>query len=416
MSNIKSYATEPYMDYPEDYLQRVEFKIARLNQTWDKVGRIMLEDEDFGLQLAKSLDGEDDIIAKAGQLKTQDEKISYLFNTVKNAMKWNKEDYWYTIDGVKKAWSKKTGNATEINLILYGMLKAEGVPTYLMTLKTRGNGRLDKDFPSLPQLNKTVVYCPVDSAKYYVLDASDQYNSFNNIPYDLIGLNVLTIDPENKRFGMFPLKSGTAREVILINGNINNDGKFEGSSQISSFSYSREKYIKRYKELGEKKYIDELQKENNGLKISSVKLENIENDTIPLIQTVNFKYNLTEPDGNYIYFNPNILTGFQTNPFQSETRTANIDLRCLYNYSINERYKIPAGYKTDALPRSLSMLMPDKSISFKRIVAEQNGDIVIHCVMDYKRTIFTPDEYPSIRDFYKKMYEMLNEQIVLKKS
>jgi hypothetical protein len=30
--------------------------------------------------------------------------------------------------------------------------------------------------------------------------------------------------------------------------------------------------------------------------------------------------------------------------------------------------------------------------------------------------LFTKDEYPGIRDFYKKMYEMLNEQIVLKKS
>ena len=416
LSNIKSYTEEPYMDYPDDYLQRIQFKIARKDQTWDKIGRIMLDDEDFGPQLTRNLSGADDIIAKANALKTQDEKIRYLFNTVKSLMKWNREDYWYTINGVKKAWDKKTGNSTEINLVLFNLLKTAGVPVYLMALKTRDNGRLDPDYPNLQQLNKTVVYCSFDLSKYYVLDASNPYNTYDNIPYDLIGLNVLTMDTENKRFGMFPLKSGTAKEVTLINGSIGADGKFEGTSQTSSLSYSREKYLKKHEQLNEKKYIDELQKKSNGLNISSIKFENIENDTVPLIQTIEFKYNLNEPDGNYIYFNPNLLIGFQTNPFKSEGRVSNIDFRCLNNYSINERYKIPAGYKIDALPKSLSLIMPDKSISFKRAVAEQDGFILVFCTLNYTRAIFTADEYPGIRDFYKKMYEMLNEQIVLKKS
>jgi hypothetical protein len=61
------------------------------------------------------------------------------------------------------------------------------------------------------------------------------------------------------------------------------------------------------------------------------------------------------------------------------------------------------------------MQMPDKSIVFKRFEGEQDGSVMIHYTIDYKRSIYTKDEYPSIRDFYKKMYEMLNEQIVLKK-
>ncbi len=42
----------------------------------------------------------------------------------KKAMKWNKVDSWYCIDGVRKAWDKKTGNSTEIGLILYHFSKA----------------------------------------------------------------------------------------------------------------------------------------------------------------------------------------------------------------------------------------------------------------------------------------------------
>jgi hypothetical protein len=416
MSNIKTFKEEPFMDYPEDYFQCILLKTYYPGRSWIKIADQMLDDIDFGEQLTKSPGNQDEIIAKANLLKTDDEKIAYLFNTVKTAMKWNKIDAWYTMDGVKKAWNKKTGNSTEINLILYNLLQSANVKALLMSLSTRDNGKLQIDYPSFGQLNKTVVYCPVDSSKYYVLDATSPYNSYNNTPLDLIGLYALSMDAVNKKYTMFPLKNGSTREIILVSGSIGTDGKLEGTTQISGSGYSREKYLKQYNDLGEKKYIDQMQKDNSSLKITAFKLENPETDSLPLTQSFDFSYNLTEPDGDYMYFNPNVLTGFQTNPFLSETRVSNIDFGCLYNYSINGRYKIPAGYKVDALPKQVIMHMPDNDIVFRRVAAEQDGYIIIHYTINYKRSVFSKDEYSSIRDFYKKMYEMLNEQVVLKKS
>jgi hypothetical protein len=60
--------------------------------------------------------------------------------------------------------------------------------------------------------------------------------------------------------------------------------------------------------------------------------------------------------------------------------------------------------------------MPDTSIAFKRIATEQEGLITVRYTINYKRAVFPADEYPGIRDFYKKMFEMLNEQIVLKRN
>jgi hypothetical protein len=59
--------------------------------------------------------------------------------------------------------------------------------------------------------------------------------------------------------------------------------------------------------------------------------------------------------------------------------------------------------------------MPDKSISFKRIVAEQDGSIAIRYVISYQKSVYFKENYPEFYAFYKKMHEMLNEQIVLKK-
>lgn len=261
LANIKSYTAEPFMDYPEDYLQRVTFGVARRQYTWADIGKAMLADDDFGGQLTTaSLNGEAAIIAKANSLKAPADQIKFLFDTVRNAMKWNETDAWYTVDGVRKAWNKKTGNSAEINLALFHLLKSVNFIPYLMCLKNRERGAFNPDNPRISQLNTTIVYLPVDSANYYVLDASDKYNSYNNIPYSFSGLTALTIDPDRKLFGTFHLKPGSSREVVLVNGSISADGRFSGSTQISSNGYSRKIYLEQYEKQGEKKYTDALQK------------------------------------------------------------------------------------------------------------------------------------------------------------
>jgi hypothetical protein len=99
----------------------------------------------------------------------------------------------------------------------------------------------------------------------------------------------------------------------------------------------------------------------------------------------------------------------------NEHRISDIDFGYMMGYSINGVYKIPAGYKVDALPKDISFVMPDKGISFKRIIAEQEGNIMVRYSINYNKIQYSKDDYPSLHEFYKKMYEMLNEQIVLKK-
>ena len=87
----------------------------------------------------------------------------------------------------------------------------------------------------------------------------------------------------------------------------------------------------------------------------------------------------------------------------------------LQNYAISGVYKLPAGYKIDALPKSVALVMPDKSIVCKRLVGEQDGAIMIRYLIDFKKSLYFKEDYPDFYEFFKKMTEMLNEQVVLKK-
>lgn len=415
LSNIHSFKDEPYMTPIEDNLQRVEFKPLLL--FWQRVSNNLIEDEDFGKQLDSKLTGEDELTTKITALKKKDLIIDSVFNTVKNRMAWNKDDRWFTVDGTQKAWDKKTGNSTEINLMLYHLLTKAGIESYPMIVSTPEHGAVDPGDAELSQFNKTVVYVAIDSIRHYILDATGKYNLYNQVPFDLLSTIGFVVNPKTRKYSLLNIQSDTtAQQLVYIKAAINTNGKMSGTADILSDSYNKEKSLRLYNDLGEKKYINLLTDNNNEVKISALKLDNVKSDTLPLAQHVEFDMNLSASDDNYIYFNPNLFTTIGINPFLSENRYSDIDFHYSNKYIISGTYKIPNGYKVDILPKNQIMATEDKGLSFKRIMGEEDGTITVRYVITRKKKYYNKEEYSGLFQFYKKMYEMLNEQIVLKKS
>jgi hypothetical protein len=401
-------------------LVAVDFRggnVITFSETWEKVGGILADDEAFGGQLRRKLDGEDIIVKKAKALGTEDEKIAYIFNEVKNVMKWNDVNRWYTNDGTVKAWANKTGNSTEINIILYHLLNQAGVANvYPMVVSTRDHGKIIPLYTSLAQFNRTVVLVMGSNERSYVLDASNKFNVYSETPAELLNSSGLYIDKQKGVFDIIFLKNEEpTMHSVYVTADIKPSGKIEGTASINSTGYDRINALSRYKTDGEKKYIDYLRDNDNNLKISSIKFENMEVDTLPLVQQVNFSLDLAGSDDNYIYLNPNILSSLKNNPFLNTNRLTNVDFAYQKVYSIVGVYKLPAGYKIDSTPKNGAIVMPDETMAFKRSIVEQDGSIMVRYVISYKKPIYAKESYADFHGFHKKMHEMLNEQIILKK-
>ncbi|MES2278560.1 MAG: DUF3857 domain-containing protein [Bacteroidota bacterium] len=423
MTNVKSLVDEPYMTSAVDNLHSVYFRYNdpsyggadAISKLWDKECETVLDDDDFGRQLNRKLLGEEIILNKAKGIANADEKIAYIFNEVRNEMKSNEIDDWYTNDGTVKAWEKKTGNSAEINLILYHLLKKAGIVANPMLVSTRNNGKVFGGYPTVNQFNRTVVSIP--EPWNYVLDATGKFNMYNEIPETLLNNYALIIYPDNKDANLVKIeRKYPVRQINVITADITSGGKMTGMAQLTKYSYNRINSIKAYKTDGEQKYIDYLRGNDNSIKISALKMENMEVDSLPLEQSLAFKMDLTGSDGNYIYFAPAMFVPLRTNPFLNETRVSDIDFGYRDNFSMVGNYKIPEGYKTDALPKNITVQMPDQSIVFKRIIGEQDGTVVVRYTIDYKKSTYTKDEYEQLYDFYKKLHELMNEQVVLKKA
>lgn len=427
LKDIPSLPEEPFMTSDNDNLQSILHQLLQIrpiggftttaNDSWEKIGQMLMEDEDFGSQFRKKLEGEQELIQKASAMNSTDAKIAYLFKEVKNRMKWNNSDRWYTNDGIGKAWEKRTGNSTELNLILYRLLNQSGVKEACpMVVSTRDNGKVNVAFPWIYQFNRAVVYIPVDSARYYILDATDKANQYNIVPRNLLNNFGLVVDKENKTSTTkFISTEIPSVENILISGDIKPEGHVTGNVRQFYSLYNRSSLLKRLADEGKEKAEEFLSNKNSGLKVEHLKLEQDESDSLFVRQDFDFDMEMAGSDGNYLYFNPNIFSSLKANPFLKENRSTLIDFGHNRQHFLQGSYTIPKGFQVDAIPKSLSLVMPDKSITFKRIIGVQEDKVISRFVIDFKKSVYFPENYPELHEFYKQMYQMLNEQIVLKK-
>ena len=118
---------------------------------------------------------------------------------------------------------------------------------------------------------------------------------------------------------------------------------------------------------------------------------------------------------NYLYLNTNLFCLAGKNPFINEERFSDIDFEYLNNLSVSSTYHIAEQYKIESLPKPTTVVMPDQSIVFRRFVAQQNGVILVRYAITHKSVHYPLKDYPDLRGFYKKIYELLNEPIVLKR-
>lgn len=428
LQNVPSLPQEPFMTSKRDNLQSVVHQLVQIrpingfmrsfSDSWNKITQEICELEDFGGQLKKKIPGDDLLLEKVKTLKSVDQKISYLFNEVKNSMKWEGYDTWDVNQNISKAWEKKIGNATEINLILYRLLKEANIPNvYPLLVSTREHGRFNIAFPSLYQFNRTAVYVSIDSTTRYFLDASDKFNVYNIPPRPLLNGYGLSVDRETKSSNLVFIENSVAsRKSVFVKAELHPDGKMTGRADITNFSYHKINDVEKIKKDGEDKFKQELIGQNNNLKITSLEIKGTDTDSIPIHEAIQFSLNLPQSDDKYLYFNPNLFSAFTQNPFLNENRVTTIDFGFNSKHILTGSFKVPAGFSPEGLPANYNVVMPDKSISFQRIMIAADGVISVRYVIDFKKSIYTTDDYPMLRQFYKQMFEMLNEQIVLKKS
>jgi hypothetical protein len=426
MQNIPALRDEPYITCEDDYLQRVESRpIAitysngqrtSLGRSWPSIVRELMEDPDFGQQLTRNIPRTDDLEDSLKKVAGSYEKMAMIFRYVRNNMVWNGRSNIWALNGVKSAWKEKKGTAGEVNLILINLLRDAGLEARPVLVSTRENGIINTLSPGFDQFDKVMAYVNIDDHNY-VLDATDKYASPKLIPWEVMyseGLIIEKYETYNWGWKLLWDEKQSFRDIIIIIASIDEKGEMAGNASIVNYDYSRARRLPDLKK-GKDKFIDKyFTSQNPGIKVDSVSIENEETDTLPLVENLRFVKKLNS-SGQYKYFTTNLFTGLEKNLFTADYRFSDIFFGANQDYTITAQINIPEGYVFDELPKNIKMMMPDTSIVLTRLLQVTDGVLSMRTRLEFKKPYYKVDDYQNFREFYKKLFEFLSEQIVIKK-
>jgi len=425
MNNIPALTNEPYMDAREDYLQKVTFQLSGYNNhgmgktnymtSWDEVIRELSTSSEFGNQLGKNIPGTGAFIDEVKKMPLPEDKMKVVYNYVRANMKWNEMYSKYAGDGVKGPWEKKKGTSGEINLILVNLLKDADLEAYPALVSERFHGKVNAEIPFVDQF-LTVFACVIINGKKYYLDAATNDNTpAHIIPSDILNTTALIVN--RKKGGLVTVTNDSLQYTDYISTQMQLDekGVLSGEAYIKSDGYSRIEKVSDYKGDGKEKYINSNY-QKNGITIKDFEFLNQENDSLPAEQKFKFTTSLAG-SGDYLYIPLNLFTGFESNPFINDSRFSNVNFGYKRVISTYAAITLPKNYNVDALPKAIKMTTPDKDIIFSKSVTydKETHSLVCMLMFDFRKSLYSVDEYPILKDVYKKMFDFLKEPVVLKK-
>ena len=338
-------------------------------------------------------------------------------------MKWNGYDNLWSFYGVKSAWNERSGTSGEINLILINRLREAGLNANPILVSTREHGQVRPSDPSTGQFNKVLAYVTIDEKderKNYFLDATDTLTPSHLIPEEVMfsnGLLITKSSPVEYRFEWKPIWTALRgyRNSVIVDGRLDEIG-WNGKAAVHSYDYSRIGRLADYKKKKQEEYFTTyLTAANPSIQINDFKLENERNDSLPLVQNFEFSEPLAS-SGGYRYFSLNRFCGLDKNPFVADNRFSDVFFGTVRDFSINANITIPEGYVFEGIPKNTKMILPDTSISFTRASTVFGSQLSVRISLEFKRAYYTREEYHSFREFYKRLFDALNEQYVVRKN
>lgn len=422
MKNIAALRDEPFMDAPRDYKQRVEFQLSaygspfgdrrKFMTTWEELTRELSIHSQFGVQLNKNVSAAAGLISAAKAKGSPFATMTAIYDHLQQAIGQNGYKTRFAQVGIRETWDKKKGSSGDINLLLVNLLNEAGLDAYPLLVSERSHGKVRADYPFLDQFNNVMAFVVIGD-NTYVLDAAGPYTPPDLIPFSVVNTTAFVVNRKKGGIRVLEEKKRMNQQRILIRATVENDGSMHGNGLIKSYDYGRLGRLTQLaegKETYRKEYISRF---HPSMVIDSIDIRNEDNDSLPLDQQVYFHLPANS-SGEYKLINLNLFSGFEESPFISDIRFTNVDYGCPQSVELISSVSIPAGLTPDAIPKNSRLIMPDTSISFSRFYQHQGNTLSILFRIEVSRTVFTADDYPLLKEFYKKMIAMLNEPFILK--
>jgi len=422
MKDIPAFIEEDYITSKSNYLARIEYElkifqgfdgvINNYTKTWKTVDKEFRTDKDIGRQLSKSIKLKDllsDAIINENDIY---KKASAIYSYVQEHYTWNGDYKIFKDVSVKDLIKNKSGNVSSINILLHSLLKEANIDAKPVLISTRNNGFPTKIFPVISDFNYLIVQATIDD-KTYLLDATDNYLSFGEIPFRCLNSYGRLMDFKNGSEWIEIAPNGLSTIQFRAELNIDKNENITGTVNSKKTGYHALNSRKKYYQNSDT-YVTNLENKYPNIGISNHNLTS-EGKTNPnFIETYNIEYHPDE-SGDNIYLNPFFTTFFKENPFKLQERTYPIDFGYKDTYYYVLKLNFGNAYTVLEKPENSSFALPNNKGNVIFSSAVDKNVINIMLKISFKDTIYLPEYYPYLKDFMSKIVDIQTNSLILLK-
>lgn len=415
---------ERYIYDPKVYAQKVTAELMSIQipgqpfhsftTTWSQVDQRLMERDDFGGRLNKSVLKDELLAAGVPNLSTIEEKVNAVVKMLHARVKWNKT---LSLTGESASKALKDGSATNatINFMLINMLREVGVEAYPVVMCTRDQGFLPLANASVDALSTAIVGY-VDGDKKHYLDASMLQDGYIDVLPDAMLVDRAHEVWKNGQGAWCNLQnvlSSSTRASVLAT--LSESGELVGTKMARYKGLSAANVRRRFREASDStSYVNELASKLT-VDFSDYKLEHHREFSPFLTETFTCTQQCGVADGR-IYINPLVMPMLAENPFEAEERNMPIDFPIRESQILSTTITLPENYVVEELPQPVNIMSADQAIVFTYQMQVQGRQLIVRCTYQLNKVFFTAGEYLDIKAMFAEMVKYNTQLIVVKKA
>src|SRR5690606_38819012 len=327
--------------------------------------------------------------------KNQKETLQNIYQYFKENFRWNN---FYGISPKqtnRETLKEKSGNSTDLNLLLNSVLNAKGLNSNLVLLSSRDNGKLVISYPYLGQFNYTVNLVSLDDNSNYLIDASNLNLDLGFAHLRIYNHYGLLVDPKNENFIAMKQQLSefhSLQNYVFQNGIFNltrtdkQNGYFKGKLEILPEGVSEYSPIQNAVDIS----LNEINRSTKESDNSDFQMLRINYESVPISNAgfMGIENPLKEIVARY--------------KLEEKERERALEFNFPFYYKTDVAVEIPAGFQAE-IPQNFKKHL---ETSDKKLIYFQNAEIkenklILHVEFYLGEAIFT-ENYVEIKSFFEK--------------
>lgn len=412
------------MTTKNNYLARIEYElktfrgpdgtVKHYTKTWKDADREFKTEKEIGRQIKKSVDLEElidsDIINESDVLK----RATAIYKHVQNTYVWNEEYRIFTDVSIKDLIKTNTGNVSSINILLHNMLREANIDVKPVLISTRNNGFPTMIHPVVSDFNYITVQAKINN-ETYLLDATDKFLSFGEIPFRCLNLKgrLLDFKEGSSWIDIDPKTPSTTMYTSQLT--LNSDGSVTGTVKGTKSGYHALNSKKAYYPNTDA-YINKLDDRFPNQEIENHQVLSEGQTSSKFSESYNVALEFDDPDADILYVNPFITKFFTTNPFKLQERSYPIDFGYADTYFYTLKFNFdPEVYEITEKPENTNLALPNNKGSIVFSSVAQKDYVQFLFKIRFTDPLYAPEYYPYLKEFMNKAVDIQTNSLILLK-